>query len=45
MVYLRGQVSDPFAITIGVLPGNVQAPFLFIIENMSQNDQLETLAT
>ena len=30
-VYLRGQVSKPFAITTGVLQGDVLAPFLFII--------------
>ena len=30
-VYLRGQVSEPFAITTGVLQGDVLAPFLFII--------------
>ena len=29
-VYLRGQVSEPFAIITGVLPGDLLAPFLFI---------------
>ena len=30
-VYLQGQRSEPFAITTGVLQGDVLAPFLFII--------------
>ena len=31
IINLRGQVSEPFAITTGVLQGDVLAPFLFII--------------
>ena len=30
-VYIQGQLSEPFAITTGVLQGDVLAPFLFII--------------
>ena len=30
-VYLQGQRSEPFAITKGLLQGDVLAPFLFII--------------
>ena len=30
-VYIQGQLSGPFAITTGVLQGDVLAPFLFII--------------
>ena len=30
-VYIQGQLSEPFAITTGVLQGDILAPFLFII--------------
>ncbi len=30
-VYLEGQLSEPFAVTTGVLQGDILAPFLFII--------------
>ena len=30
-IYIQGQLSEPFAITTGVLQSDVLAPFLFII--------------